>query len=474
MNPDFVNARQAALDTWLRAVVDACPRLEGARLVDRFLMPAADAFHNVVIVDDGRRSEGGEAQKRKQFVHETTINDPLRFTDGPFGARFLGMAHHLRHAKLREEQRMENLKAKAREGGDAEDNLETLRRVNTGDFESLRVIGKGSFGKVVVARHKKSKEIYAVKILEKANICKRKQIEHTKTERRVMARVHHPFIVELHYAFQSRTRLYMVLEFVQGGELFHHLGKFKSFPEDWARMWTAEIVLALQYLHEQHIMFRDLKPENILFDKDGHVKLIDFGLCKEGITDGATGATSFCGTPEYLAPEILNRVGHGTAVDFWSLGMVLHEMLTGLPPWYSRNKRRLFDRIRNAALEFPRSVSAPARNLIAGLLVRDPRQRLGNRGTGVMEIRTHPFFHGIDWDALLQRKVVAPFRPSISTSSDGKPDTSNFDAAFTGMPLNDLESSGGGSGDITAPLGSDAASLPKDLCDNWILVGTES
>ena len=181
--------------------------------------------------------------------------------------------------------------------------------------------------------------------------------------------------MQLHFAFQSKEKLYFVLDY-QGGELFFHLGKHGRFSERWAKLWAAEIILALEHLHCRGVVYRDLKPENILFDSEGHIKLADFGLSKEGVNDSTEGAHSFCGTPEYLAPEVLNRKGHGTAVDFWSLGMVLYEMLTGLPPWYTKNRRKLFDRLRNAPLRFPPHVSVEARSVLRGLLCREPSERL--------------------------------------------------------------------------------------------------
>jgi len=317
-------------------------------------------------------------------------------------------------------------------------------RVCLEDFETIQVIGRGSFGKVVAVRRKQTSNIYAMKILRKSNIRKRKQVEHTKTERRVMERIHHPFIVDLHYAFQTNSRLYLVLEYIPGGELFFHLGRYKRFQESWALVWTGEIVLALQHLHGLNIIFRDLKPENILFDAEGHIKLVDFGLSKDGIEEVSSGADSFCGTPEYLAPEILNRQGHGKAVDFWNLGMVLYEMLTGLPPWYSRNKKKLFDRLKTAPLKFPDFVSKIAKNIIRGFLNRDPTSRLGSNGFG--EIKNHPFFGLIDWDKLYRKEIRPGFKPKMAKHSLSDPvfdfiDTSNFDSAFTSLPLYESDDS---------------------------------
>ncbi len=184
-------------------------------------------------------------------------------------------------------------------------------------------------------------------------VCKR-QVERTKIERRVLGYVDHPFLMKLHYAFQTGRKLYLVLDYCPGGELFFHLSRFKRFPEGVVRFYSAELVLALQHLHDSGIIYRDIKPENILLDRDGHLKLGDFGLAKDGINQATTGAQSVCGTPEYMAPEVISKAGHGTAVDWWGLGMLMYEMLTGLPPWYTKDRQKLFERLRSAPLVIPK------------------------------------------------------------------------------------------------------------------------
>jgi serine/threonine protein kinase len=304
------------------------------------------------------------------------------------------------------------------------------------DFELLKVIGKGSYGKVTLVRKKESKRLFAMKSLNKSNVKRRNQVEHTKTERRVLGRAKHPFIVHLHYAFQTSQKLYFVLDYCPGGELFFHLSRMEKFEEPMAKFYAAEITLALEHLHELGVVYRDLKPENILFDDKGHVLLADFGLAKEGITDGAEGTNSMCGTPEYLPPEILDRTGHGTAVDWWALGMVLYEMLTGLPPWYTRNRQKLFDRVRNAPLTFPDEVNPDARSLITGLLNRNPVERLGSRSAD--DVKNHEFFRDIDWKDLYDRKLRPPFNPCDSTTA--LEETKNFESEFTRMQINSVES----------------------------------
>lgn len=281
-------------------------------------------------------------------------------------------------------------------------------------------------------REKKTAEMFALKVLKKDNIIKRNQVEHTRTERNVLGYVKHPFIVGLNMAFQSKDKLYFVLDFCAGGELFFHLGKVGKFAEPRAMFYAAEIALAISYVHNMDIVYRDLKPENVLLDSRGHVRLTDFGLSKEGISNSSSGANSFCGTPEYLAPEILNRQGHGRAVDWWSLGALLFEMLTGLPPFYCRDREKLFEKIKKANLEYPKYLSSKATILLKGLLTKDPRKRLGSGPNDAEEIKGMDFFGGLNWDKLMNGEIAPPWDPQIN----GSMDTSQFDNEFTNMPLN--------------------------------------
>jgi len=298
-------------------------------------------------------------------------------------------------------------------------------------FKMIKVIGKGSFGKVFLVREIKTDKMFALKVLRKDNIIKRNQVEHTRTERSVLGYVNHPFIVGLKMAFQSKEKLYFVLDYCAGGELFFHLSKVGKFPEPRARFYAAEIVLAIAYVHNLDIIYRDLKPENVLLDARGHVRLTDFGLSKEGISSSSSGATSFCGTPEYLAPEILNRKGHGRAVDWWSLGALLYEMLTGLPPFYCRDRERLFEKIRKGQLDYPRSLSSRSHTLLLGLLTKDPNKRLGSGPKDAEEIKHHIFFSEINWSMLAKGETPPPWDPQIH----GSLDTSQFDEEFTNMPI---------------------------------------
>jgi len=315
--------------------------------------------------------------------------------------------------------------------GGSSDSHEDHKRTTLEDFHLLKVIGKGSFGKVMLAKHKRTGKVYAVKVLSKKAIKQRDEVKHIMAERNVlMQNVKHPFLVGLRYSFQTTEKLYFVLDYVNGGELFFHLQRDKRFSEPRARFYAAEIVSALGYLHSLDIIYRDLKPENILLDSEGHIALTDFGLCKEGIMPGDTTST-FCGTPEYLAPEVLKKQEYGMAVDWWCLGAVLYEMLVGLPPFYSRDCNEMYDRILHDKLRFPPHVSENARSLITELLQRDPKKRLGSGSQGAKEIELHPFFESINWEKLYNREYKPPFNPNVNGALDLK----NFDPQFLNEPV---------------------------------------
>uniref|UniRef100_G3NCN3 Serine/threonine-protein kinase Sgk1 n=1 Tax=Gasterosteus aculeatus aculeatus TaxID=481459 RepID=G3NCN3_GASAC len=298
------------------------------------------------------------------------------------------------------------------------------------DFDYLKIIGKGSFGKVLLARHKESTKYYAVKVLQKKIILKKKEQKHIMAERSVlMKNIKHPFLVGLHYSFQTTDKLYFVLDYVNGGELFYHLQRERIFLEPRARFYAAEIASALGYLHSLHIVYRDLKPENILLDSSGHIVLTDFGLCKEGLTDNST-TTTFCGTPEYLAPEVLQKQAYDRTVDWWCLGSVLYEMLYGLPPFYSRNTAEMYNNILHKAPVLKPNVSNSGRELLEGLLQKDRTKRLGVKDD-FLDLKYHSFFSPINWEDLMSKKITPPFIPSVS----GPTDLQHFDPEFTHMPV---------------------------------------
>ncbi|KAF4981656.1 hypothetical protein FZEAL_2585 [Fusarium zealandicum] len=292
------------------------------------------------------------------------------------------------------------------------------------DFELLKVVGKGSFGKVMQVRKKNTDRIYALKTIRKAHIISRSEVAHTLAERSVLAQINNPFIVPLKFSFQSPEKLYFVLAFVNGGELFHHLQKEHRFDVNRSRFYTAELLCALECLHGFNVIYRDLKPENILLDYQGHIALCDFGLCKLDMKDEDR-TNTFCGTPEYLAPELLSGQGYQKTVDWWTLGVLLYEMLTGLPPFYDENTNEMYRKILSEPLHFSDVVPPAAKDLLTKLLNRVPEERLGANGSA--EIKAHPFFHAIDWRKLLQRKYEPTFKPNVVDALD----TANFDPEFT-------------------------------------------
>lgn len=317
--------------------------------------------------------------------------------------------------------------------------------VNIDDFYLLKLIGKGNFGKVMLAKHKNNNQVYAIKVISKSSV-KRKSsknashphdIDHIMAERNVLIRsVRHPFLIGLRWAFQTKDRLYFVTDYVNGGEMFFHLQRDRRFSELRARFYAAEIVSALEYLHVNvDVVYRDLKPENILLDSAGHIKLTDFGLAKEHFHRRNRGRTqTFCGTPEYLAPEILRKESYGFPVDWWCLGSVLYEMLVGLPPFYSKDVNVMYDKILNEKLRFPPYVSIRARSVISGLLHRSPYFRLGtgpNNTSNPTVVKSHPFFEGLDWEKLYRREYQPPFVPVVQHLYD----LGNIDPQFVNEPI---------------------------------------
>ncbi|ETW05086.1 AGC protein kinase [Aphanomyces invadans] len=308
-------------------------------------------------------------------------------------------------------------------------------------YTPLKIIGKGGFGQVMVARHNSTHQIVAIKTMSKYTLTTQNQVAHTKAERNVLIMCYnHPFIVKLHAAFQTIDHLHMVLEFCPGGELFFHLSRAGRFSEAHTAFYCAEIFLALDHLHAHEVIYRDLKPENVLLDRDGHIRLADFGLSKENVTERKLAAT-FCGSAEYISPEVLLLAdadldgmtpvpgGYDKGVDLWALGCLVFELLTGLPPFYSGKCRsELYAKIKDGYVAFPPYVSADAKDLVVRLLQPKPHDRLGYKDP--RELKAHPFFqtHVPDWDRLMAKDVVPPMQPSAG-------EYMNFDDAFTSMPL---------------------------------------
>ena len=298
-------------------------------------------------------------------------------------------------------------------------------QVTKDDFEILSVLGRGHFAKVMLGRKRNTGNLYAIKVIHKKRVTERKHVAHTKTERRVLGKIRHPFIVSLHFAFQTEHKLYLALDYCPGGELFGLLQRQKKVEEEHGRLYAAQIVLALEYLHRLDIIYRDLKPENVLIDGKGNLRLADFGLSKE-VSD-CDRTYTFCGTPEYMSPEIILDQGHGQSVDFWALGVLIYELITGRHPFYTPNKDEMYRRILSVEPVISKLLLPDSQDILRQLLEKQVHKRLGSGPAGVDEIKRHAFFRPIDFSRVLAGSVKMPFVPNVRTSTD----VSNFDVQFT-------------------------------------------
>lgn len=302
------------------------------------------------------------------------------------------------------------------------------RKVGLDDFNFLAVLGKGNFGKVMLAEEKKTNGLYAIKVLKKEFIIDNDEVESTRSEKRVFlaaARERHPFLLGLHSCFQTETRIYFVMEYVSGGDLMLHIQR-KQFSLRQAKFYASEVLLALEYFHSQGIIYRDLKLDNILLTLDGHVKVADYGLCKEEMWYGQTTST-FCGTPEFMAPEILLEQRYGRAVDWWAFGVLTYEMLLGQSPFRGDDEDEIFDAILEDEPLYPITMPRDAVSILQKLLTRDPSRRLGSGKDDAEEIKRQPFFKDVNWDDVFHKRIPPPYFPTINGSAD----TSNFDEEFT-------------------------------------------
>eukprot|EP00057_Strongylocentrotus_purpuratus_P029942 XP_780275.2 PREDICTED: protein kinase C iota type isoform X4 [Strongylocentrotus purpuratus] len=313
--------------------------------------------------------------------------------------------------------------------------------ISLDDFELLRVIGRGSYAKVLLVELKATSRVYAMKVIKKELVTDDEDIDWVQTEKHVFETAsNHPFLVGLHSCFQTVSRLFFVIEFVSGGDLMFHMQRQRRLPEEHARFYSSEISLALNFLHEGGVIYRDLKLDNVLLDADGHIKLTDYGMCKEGLRPGDTTST-FCGTPNYIAPEILRGEDYDFSVDWWALGVLMFEMLAGRSPFDivgnadhpdQNTEDYLFQVILEKPIRIPRSLSVKAASVLKGFLNKNPIERLGcHPQTGFGDITGHPFFKTIDWDRIESRQVTPPYKPHLQSDRD----LEHFDPQFTEEPI---------------------------------------
>ncbi|XP_034172682.1 cAMP-dependent protein kinase catalytic subunit 1 [Osmia lignaria lignaria] len=291
--------------------------------------------------------------------------------------------------------------------------------VSMKDFERFRTVGSGAFGRVILVRYRPTSVFYAMKILDKAKIVKMKQVDHTHNEKKILQCVRFPFVVFMEFFFKDNSYIYMVLPFINGGEMFTHLRRMGKFDESLSRFYAAQVALALEYLHHCSLVYRDLKPENILIQHTGYIRVTDFGFCK--MIDGRT--WTLCGTPEYLAPEVILSKGYGKSVDWWSFGVLIYEMNAGYPPFYSRDPMKIYEKIVAGKYKFAHHFGEELKDILKNILQVDLTRRYGNLKGGSMDIKGHKWFQSTDWNQIYHQKITPTFIPQCETPDD----TRNFD-----------------------------------------------
>ena len=321
------------------------------------------------------------------------------------------------------------IKVKSQEDYTKMENVE--KKLSYDDFEPLKLLGTGSFGRVLLVKKKNNNKLFAMKILLKSYLKKKHQEEHTKTERNLMVSINCPFVMNIKYAFQDETQLYLVTEFMQGGDIFFHLHEKGKFKRERAKFYIIEILLAIEFLHKNNMVYRDLKPENILMDKEGHIKITDFGLSKI-LDDMNDKVFTLCGTPQYIAPEVIYKKGYDKGIDWWSLGCILYEFLTGSLPFYIPRGAKISTKTFETPVKFPKNMNKDDIDLISKLLTVNPKQRLGYGPNDAEDIKAHPYFKDVDWNKYLKKEITPPFVPKLKNDQDLK----YFDKAFTDEAVN--------------------------------------
>lgn len=364
-----------------------------------------------------------EADLRKYSKTDTEVNDKW--------------PKHGKNIELTEESFENLLDEKRKAEQDQIDRTEMIiskegEKVNQGSFEMLKTLGKGYYGRVFLCEKKDNKEIYAMKVISKLDIIKRNFFANLKNEKMILEKVDNPFVVNLEFCFASPSYIFFVMDFKQGGELYHHLRKNTRFSESTAKFYGAQILLGLEYLHSIDIMYRDMKPENILLDAEGNASLADYGISK--IVREGEKTKSFVGTPDYVAPEIVLQKGHNKSVDVWCLGIILYEMVYGIPPFYNKQQNVMLNNIIKKSPTFPKlvKVSPDLTDLISKCLNKHPGKRIGAKNISL--IREHPFFGDVDWKAMENRTVEPPIRPKVSDPLD----TENFNNVKIPPKLSDF------------------------------------
>ncbi|EER02463.1 protein kinase, putative [Perkinsus marinus ATCC 50983] len=289
-------------------------------------------------------------------------------------------------------------------------------KMNLDDFYFIRTLGTGSFGRVKYAKYKGDGQHYAVKFMKKHEILKLKQVDHINAERNLLNQLNHPFIVNMRGSFKDTRFVYIVMEVVNGGELFTHLRRARKFTDEQSKFYAAQIAAAFDYMHGKNIIHRDLKPENILLCGDGYSKLTDFGFAK--IIEPGARTYTLCGTPEYIAPEVLLNKGHGKPVDWWTLGVLIYEMIVGQPPFCDEEPMGIYQKILAGKIYFPKYFDKNAKGLVKKILTADLSKRYGNLKNGADDIKKHKWFASIDWDALLRKEIPAPYKPDMKDAND--------------------------------------------------------